>query len=206
MFRHSPKIVSTEVFEGVSPKGFLKAAESGRFDIVSRYITENQHMKSVLDIQNSSGQAAIHFAAERGDLDMLKALITAGAEVNARDSSDATPLHKAAKHGKRDIVRALLEVDEIEVDIKHIQQGTALEIALHGEDVEIIDMLVKFEAHLVSYEHLLNNAATQRARDYLKKNKGKLIAIASAQNKRESGGSESESEDSYRVMHRRHYC
>lgn len=45
------------------------------------------------DVTFSDGRTAVHAAAERGDLALLRALINAGSILDARDSSGLTPLH-----------------------------------------------------------------------------------------------------------------
>lgn len=52
--------------------------------------------------------APLHYAAMRGDIDLLDALIDAGAQVNARGELGATPLHMAAAHGSLSAVELLL--------------------------------------------------------------------------------------------------
>jgi ankyrin repeat protein len=43
--------------------------------------------------------APLHYAAMRSDVDLLEALVVAGAQVNARGELGATPLHMSAAHG-----------------------------------------------------------------------------------------------------------
>jgi len=49
----------------------------------------------------------LHRAAERGDLETVRALLAGGADVNAKGWSDWTPLHYAAKR-HFDVVELLL--------------------------------------------------------------------------------------------------
>ena len=43
-----------------------------------------------------------------GHMDVVRALLAAGADVNARNNYGDTPLHEASCHGHMDVVRALL--------------------------------------------------------------------------------------------------
>ena len=52
--------------------------------------------------------AAIHAASAKGHIEVIKWLISEGANVNMRDGIDVTPLHYAALYGKLDIVQILL--------------------------------------------------------------------------------------------------
>lgn len=53
--------------------------------------------------------SALHEAARLGRTNMVRALIDAGADVNAADAKLQTPLHEAAREGHLTCVRALLE-------------------------------------------------------------------------------------------------
>jgi len=46
-----------------------------------------------LDAKNEQGQTAVHIASIKGSDEILRVLIKAGANVNAKDCSDYTPLH-----------------------------------------------------------------------------------------------------------------
>ncbi len=56
------------------------------------------------------GKTALHFAAEKGDLEAVQLLIERGADINAVEAEyRATPLAEAAGGGRLDIARLLLE-------------------------------------------------------------------------------------------------
>ena len=66
-------------------------------------------------------KTALHDAAERGDLDRLKAEIAAGADIEARNQGfRETALHKASIKGHAPIVRELLEAN---ADIQAARSG-----------------------------------------------------------------------------------
>lgn len=62
------------------------------------------------NVTNKAGRAPLHYAASRGDSDIIKALIDAGADVNIRtQKNQKTPLHCAAVKGDVESVRTLME-------------------------------------------------------------------------------------------------
>lgn len=63
----------------------------------------------VRDARTAMGSTPLHYAALNEDSGPLKALIAAGASVNARDGEGATPLHMAAFATRTRNVKLLLE-------------------------------------------------------------------------------------------------
>lgn len=66
-------------------------------------------MPAMRDARNPLGSTPLHLAATNADPAVLKLLIEAGADVNARDDERATPLHMAAYAGRPAHARLLLE-------------------------------------------------------------------------------------------------
>ncbi|CAG8684548.1 2587_t:CDS:2, partial [Racocetra fulgida] len=59
--------------------------------------------------KDNAGQTNLHRACQDGRLDMVKALINGGADVNIQDNAGLTPLHEAVSAHNYDIVKYLLE-------------------------------------------------------------------------------------------------
>ncbi|XP_046983414.1 BRCA1-associated RING domain protein 1-like [Schistocerca americana] len=55
------------------------------------------------------GWTALHWAASRGDVEVVRLLLEAGAAVDARDKDGWTPLHCAAAYRQAEVVAALLD-------------------------------------------------------------------------------------------------
>ena len=79
------------------------------------------------------GMSALHMAAERGHLDMVKFLISTKVDINLKADSEwkKTPLHYAAENGKEDIVEFLLKCDGINAKVIDLKTNlTAYELAV----------------------------------------------------------------------------
>ena len=61
-----------------------------------------------LHTRNVLGDTPLHVAATRGDVEMIAALLDAGADIQVPGEYRYTPLHEAAGQGHADAVRILL--------------------------------------------------------------------------------------------------
>ncbi|XP_048772787.1 ankycorbin-like [Ostrea edulis] len=82
-----------------------------------------------VNIENKDGRSALMLAIEMDDVEMIKALIKAGARVNKSDNSGKTPLLLALEEGKFKIAEYLIK---------------------HGSDVNEMDCLGQTALHLVA--------------------------------------------------------
>lgn len=81
----------------------MVAAQYGHAEAVSVLAGAGQ-----LDAANEYGQRALHVASMFGRVDAARALLHAGASLEARDGDGATPLALAAEHGRGEVALALL--------------------------------------------------------------------------------------------------
>ena len=93
---------------------FCIACHYGR-DTVVRGLLESEvdvnGMATVFDSERTyiGTWTPMTFAANNGHFDIVKMLIDAGADVNARDTDEWTPLHFAARYASSDVVKMLIE-------------------------------------------------------------------------------------------------
>ncbi len=85
-------------------------------------------------------RTALVQAAFKEDLEIVKMLIAAGADIN-QESSSFTPLTAATYYGNTEIVKFLLEVGA-DVKISSIWGGNALELAESYDYTDIIELLI----------------------------------------------------------------
>ena len=90
---------------------------------------------------------ALHYAAQRGHMDVVDWLIAKGADVDAINSAGDTPLHYAAKAGHKNIVELLI-VKEADVNAKTDKGETAISLATNKGHTEIVELLRKHTADL----------------------------------------------------------
>nr|XP_046270231.1 KN motif and ankyrin repeat domain-containing protein 2 [Scatophagus argus]XP_046270232.1 KN motif and ankyrin repeat domain-containing protein 2 [Scatophagus argus]XP_046270233.1 KN motif and ankyrin repeat domain-containing protein 2 [Scatophagus argus] len=94
---------------------------------------------------SQAGQTALMLAVSHGRGDMVRALLSCGAQVNIRDDDGSTALMCACEHGHVDIVRQLLSVPGCDATLADNDGSTALSIALEASQNDIAVLLY---AHL----------------------------------------------------------
>jgi len=67
------------------------------------------HPQIDVDAKDNSGMTALQVASSFGFLDIVRRLLTAGADPNICDHLHSTPLHVAAANGFVEVVQVLLE-------------------------------------------------------------------------------------------------
>ena len=87
--------------------GFLKAATRGDMDVLKSYLA-GKHAAEYLKVTDRQGYTALHLAAKAGKLDVIDALVAAGANIEATGSIHYTPLAIAVSSGRTDALRRLL--------------------------------------------------------------------------------------------------
>jgi len=88
-----------------------------------------------------------NIAVEKRRLDIVKALINGGADLNTPSSFNDTPLHIAVKEGKLDIVNALIEKGA-NLDLQDQQGNTPLHLAAKSGNLGIVKALIDGGADL----------------------------------------------------------
>ena len=100
------------------------AARMGSGADVAKIIKENPAMR---DARTGLGSSPIHLAATNPDVTALKALLAAGANVNAKDSDGNTPLHMAAYTNRIENAKVLLEAG---ADVNVVSTGGRTPMAM----------------------------------------------------------------------------
>jgi len=115
-----------------------------------------RHLNEGVDVNKpgTEGKTPLHFAAEKGRLDIIKILLAYegneqavtvllenGADINARDKNQRNALHHAALLG-RNRAALILVKHKIPVDAKDEKGHTPLYLACLGDEVEMVKFLI----------------------------------------------------------------
>jgi acyl-CoA-binding protein len=101
------KLSNTDVELGDADKTFLDWVKEGNETRVCEILSGEPTLVSTLDMD---GLLPIHWAADRGHVDVIARLIGNGADVNSQDRDGQTPLHYAASCGHAETVKYLLSL------------------------------------------------------------------------------------------------
>lgn len=122
-FALAPAAQAQEVL-GQNDQIIHDVARMGKGEEITRIIRENPAMR---DARTGLGSTPLHMAATNPDVSALKALLTAGADVNARDMDGNTPLHMAAYSNKFEHTKLLLEAG---ADVNAVSTGGRTPVAM----------------------------------------------------------------------------
>jgi len=86
-------------------KDFLYHIQEGDISNVTKYLESNPDLASKL----CEDLYPIHWAADRGNADMVQILLKYGADVNAQDDEGQTALHYACSIGYESVIQILLK-------------------------------------------------------------------------------------------------
>ncbi|XP_076853717.1 KN motif and ankyrin repeat domain-containing protein 1a isoform X2 [Brachyhypopomus gauderio] len=90
---------------------------------------------------SQAGQTGLMLAVSHGRMDMVKALLACGADVNVQDDEGSTALMCASEHGHVEIVKLLLAQPGCDATLSDNDESTALSIALEAGHKDIAVLL-----------------------------------------------------------------
>ena len=121
---------------------------------------ERNHMKCLRTLVKTSSidwlmrrndrwdNTAIHVASSGGNLDIVMALIEAGAQIDNKNEDEQTPVHLAAKHGRLKVLKYILGHDRYSVNDEDFESQTALHLASSGGHDDIVQELIRAGADI----------------------------------------------------------
>ncbi|XP_064152674.1 KN motif and ankyrin repeat domain-containing protein 1a [Anguilla rostrata] len=90
---------------------------------------------------SQAGQTGLMLAVSHGRMDMVKALLACGADVNIQDDEGSTALMCASEHGHVEIVKLLLAQSGCDATLSDSDESNALSIALEAGHNDIAMLL-----------------------------------------------------------------
>ncbi|KAK9511124.1 hypothetical protein O3M35_005745 [Rhynocoris fuscipes] len=100
-----------------------------------------------VNLQDSVGRCAIHYAAEYGHINAVKLLLNAGCKADIGDIDSVAPLHLACSRGHTAVVQTLLDTGAL-VNIRTTDKLTPLHYAATRGYVDIVESLVRRGANI----------------------------------------------------------
>ena len=94
---------------------FCLLASEGDLGGIQQMLDSNA---SLINAKDSDGMSCLHWAADRGRIDVASFLLSCGADIDVQDDGGNTPLHLAAISGQQELIGVLLE-SGADVDIKN---------------------------------------------------------------------------------------
>uniref|UniRef100_UPI00398F61B4 KN motif and ankyrin repeat domain-containing protein 3 n=1 Tax=Pristiophorus japonicus TaxID=55135 RepID=UPI00398F61B4 len=90
---------------------------------------------------SQAGQTALMLAVSHGRIEMVKALLDCGADVNSQDNEGSTALMCACEHGRAEIVKVLLDQPDCNISLTDNDGSNALSVALQASNKDIAVLL-----------------------------------------------------------------
>ena len=104
-----------------------------------------------VNVPESDGTTALHWAVHQNDLDLADRLIRAGAKVNAKNDYGATPMSEAAIAGSADMLEKLLKAGA-DVESPNTDGQTALMVVARTSRVDAAQALLRRGAKVNAVE------------------------------------------------------
>jgi ankyrin repeat protein len=135
----SPRLKVNEA-NAQGENALMMAAWAGQMDIAQKLVSRG----AVID--NKPGWTPLHYAATRGQLDMIRYLLGLNADIDAGSPNGSTPLMMAASYGSPESVRLLIE-SGADISRRNDLGMTALAFARQYQRPDAIGLLTQAERY-----------------------------------------------------------
>ena len=138
LVRERPEGINTHSADGHTPLGL--ASFFGHADVVRFLLAQGASTEE--SSSNEMKVRPLHAAAARGDVEIIKMLLSAGADPNVRQQGGYLPLHEAAHGGKTEIAQALVKAGA-RADLAEDKGRTAMDLAREGGHADLAEWLAR---------------------------------------------------------------
>jgi ankyrin repeat protein len=120
-------------------KALIYACKNNQLSVIKVLLTK----KPDVNYTDDSGMTAQLYCAENGNLDGVKLLAAAGANMQQKDNHSNSLLHFAVKSRNAEITRFLLTLHSIDVNHCNAKGETPLYVATMSGNRDVVEMLIK---------------------------------------------------------------
>jgi ankyrin repeat protein len=129
----------------------LRAVKDGKTSDVTEILEQNP---SLIATKDERGASLLHWAVDRGDLDLIDLLLRYGVDANSQNIEGITALHWAVHYGGPVVIRALLQqgadprvaTDQRQTPLHWAVLRDPLIILVDDDRAEIIKLLLSYHA------------------------------------------------------------
>lgn len=136
---------STKLNERANPA--RPASESLSLPPDSQSFVYPKKYKRRLEVPNGTGWTSLHIAAGNGDVQEVKRLLDAGADIEGRTDLGSTSFYEAARRGKLEVLR-LLQKYGADINARILNGVTPLIVASEYKQAETVKYLIQQEVDM----------------------------------------------------------
>ena len=157
-------------------KSIVEAVYKGDIEDVKQHLLNGANVNEASD--SFYHNTLMHIAADSGNLEMVKLLLTNHADVNIRTDAGSTPLGSAVASHHPEMVKLLIN-NGADVNAKDRDDNTALHIAAWGTNInlEVVKLLINNKADVNATNHKGNTALHDAAKNNEDNNLGMVILL-----------------------------
>ena len=130
-----------ENFDAADKYGYLPihyAVKEGHYQVIEYMCSKTQNLQSV----TFEKESVLHLTAMKGNIEIMKILLSHKLDKNRQNSNGKTPLHEAICHNNTEIALLLIQDPEVQVNFLDELDSTPLHLAAMAGKVEVIKALV----------------------------------------------------------------
>ncbi len=118
----------------------MSAAQAGNVAAIQGALADGADINAFDYAEGRSGRTALSYAAAGNHPDAIRALVSAGAQVNLANNTGFTALHRAAEAGSTEAAQALLELGA-DKTLRHGGGFTASQVAMENGHTALAELL-----------------------------------------------------------------